>query len=75
MVSYPAYAHITLAFTALGFVFIGTVILAKYSAYPGPMNLPEAILLLLCVYLPPLLLIMIPFFYKKAMNNLRRLLP
>jgi hypothetical protein len=71
---YPQNAILTLLFTGLGFVFLWTTILIKYSAYPREMNLSEGILIALCVNFPPLLLALIPFFYFKAINKLKVLL-
>lgn len=58
----------------LGYLFIIFIVLAKYSMYPYPMNLPQSILFILCVIFPPLLLITIPFFYKKAIRALKPIL-
>lgn len=61
-------------FTVLGFTFLWTMILVKYSAYPNEMNLPEAILIALCIYFPPLLIAILPFFYFKSIKKLKVLL-
>lgn len=61
-------------FTGLGFTFLWTMILVKYSAYPNEMNLPEAILIALCIYFPPLLIALLPFFYFKSIKKLKVLL-
>lgn len=71
---YPLNAVMILSFTAIGFAFLWTMILVKYSAYPNAMNLPEGILIALCINFPPLLLALIPFFYLKAINKLKVLL-
>ncbi len=71
---YPLNAVMILSYMAIGFAFLWTMILVKYSAYPNEMNLPEGILIALCINFPPLLLLLIPFFYIKAINKLKVLL-
>lgn len=65
---------ILLIFLLLGYTFLITIILAKYSAYPNKINLPEAILIGVCAYFPPLLIGVIPFFYIKSIKHLNELL-
>jgi hypothetical protein len=71
---YPNEYHIVLLFFLIGLLFVWTIILAKYSAYPNEMSLPEGMLLAFSVYFPPMLLVMIPFFYKKSIYKLKMLL-
>jgi len=61
-------------FYFIGLAFLITVILAKYSAYPFEMNLPQGILIALCIYLPPLLLAVVPFFYFQSVKHLKQYL-
>ena len=61
-------------FQALGYCYLLTVILAKYSAYPKKINLPQGILLALSITMPPLLLAVIPFFYIQSKNRLKEIL-
>lgn len=51
-------------------VFLITFIFAKYTAYPHEMNLPEGILLAFGLTFPPLLLVMIPYFYYRSVRRL-----
>lgn len=55
-------------------VFLLTLILAKYSAYPEVMSLPQALLLGISLWFPPLLLLVIPMFYRRAVERLNLLL-
>jgi hypothetical protein len=71
---YPSYWHITLLFTVIGYLFLWNIILAKYAAYPGEMNLPEGILIAISISFPPLLLALIPLFYSKSVKKLNLLL-
>lgn len=71
---YPSEFEFILLFFIFGLLFLCTVILAKYSAYPAEMNIPEGIIIALSLYFPPLLLAIIPFFYIKSINKLKYLL-
>jgi hypothetical protein len=63
---------IIFTFYFLGIVFLMTIISAKYAAFPNEMNLPEGIILALCVSAPPLLLLFTPYFFIKASKTLKR---
>ena len=53
-----------------GFAFLSTVILAKYSKYPEEIDFETSILLAFCLFAPVLMLIAIPYFFRKSMNKL-----
>lgn len=74
LVFYPNEFKLILLFYIIGLLFLCTLILAKYSAYPGEMNIPEGIIIAFSLYFPPLLLAIIPFFYSKSINKLKYLL-
>lgn len=61
---------ILLLVLGLGLFLIGAMILAKYSAYPQEMSLPQALFFGLGVWFPPLLLMVMPLFYKRAVQRL-----
>ena len=71
---YPTEVEMILLFFLIGLLFLWTIILAKYSAYPSEMNLPEGVLIAFSLSFPPLLLAIIPFFYTKSINKLKILL-
>lgn len=54
----------------IGYLYLSTIILAKYAAFPKAMNLPETLLIMVAVFFPPFLLFLIPFFYNKASKKL-----
>ncbi len=58
----------------LGYVYLITIILAKYSSYPTEMNLPQVILIGFSFLFPPLLLGIIPFFYIRSTKHLNEIL-
>lgn len=74
LIFYPSEFQLILIFFFIGILFLWTVILAKYSAFPGEMNLPEGMMIAFSIYFPPLLLVIIPFFYSKSINKLKYLL-
>lgn len=65
---------IVIGFLGLGYLYLITIILAKYSAYPDKMNLPQALLFALCIIFPPALLAIIPFFYLQSVKKLNQIL-
>lgn len=71
---YPGQAHVLLWFALVGYLSLWMVILAKYSAYPNAMNLPEGIPMAFCFYFPLLLPLLILYFYSKSVKNLNVLL-
>ena len=74
LIFYPSKFDLIIICYFMGLLFLWTIILAKYSAYPREMNLPEGIMILLCIYFPPLLLLIIPLFYRKSIRKLKYLL-
>ncbi len=58
----------------IGLLFLIAVIYAKYSAFPKEINLPQVIFLGVCVWFPPLLFIVIPYFYIQSRKKLKFLL-
>jgi len=58
-------------FTILfGFIYLAVIILAKYSAFPKEMSVPQAIIISISIFFTPLLLVIIPYLYKRAKQNL-----
>jgi len=71
---YPDEYGMVLLFFLIGILFLWTMVLAKYSAFPSEINLPEGIIIALAVSLPPLILLIIPYFYMKSIKNLKLIL-
>jgi len=61
-------------FALLGHLYLTTVILAKYSAYPNEMDLAQAIIMTICLAFPPMLIVAIPLFTSKSVNKLKAFL-
>lgn len=58
----------------LGYIYLLAALLAKYSAFPGKIGLPQGILLVLSIIIPPMLLGTIPFFYLQSQKRLNAIL-
>jgi hypothetical protein len=58
----------------VGMLFLIAVILAKYAAFPNEISLPQAVFIGVCVWFPPLLFIVIPYFYVQSNKKLNFLL-
>ncbi|MEM8524443.1 MAG: ABC transporter permease [Bacteroidota bacterium] len=54
-----------------GYVLLIAIILAKYSAFPSEMSLPQVLLYLISLIFPPLFLFTIPMFYKQSKQKLK----
>jgi hypothetical protein len=63
-----------LLFFAFGHIFLMAAILAKYASYPNQMHPPYQLMLILSAIFPPLLLMIIPFFYWKSLQKLNEYL-
>lgn len=61
-------------FFLLGWAFLICMIVSKYAVFPDEMNLTQGILLALCLWFPPLLIVLIPYLFRKSENRLSSLL-
>ncbi|EDP97887.1 hypothetical protein KAOT1_11757 [Kordia algicida OT-1] len=66
--------QITLLFIILGYALIVLTILGKYSNYPSQVPIMQMLAALVCLIFPPLLIIILPLFYKRAIKNLNSFL-
>lgn len=68
---FPANLPILLLVLITGYLFLGTILLAKYAAYPESIGLKQGILIVLGLY-PPILLVLVAFYFygvaKKQLN-------
>lgn len=69
-----AYAWGLLGITVSGVFFLTLITLGKYTAFPEPMGVPHLIWLVLSISFPPLLLVLMVVFYRRACTNLEMLL-
>lgn len=58
----------------LGILFLNTNLLGKYSNYPTEINLVQGMAIAISFLFPPILLILIPTFYKQSKKTLHTIL-
>lgn len=73
-IAFPHNLIVVLVFQVLSSIYMMTLIFAKYSTYPEQMGLPQAILIGVSVWFPPLLFGIIPAFYSQAKRKLEQFL-
>ena len=71
---FPANLLLLLGVQMVGYMLLLTIILAKYSAFPHEINLPQAVLFGLSFLFPPLFLVIIPIFYSQSRKRLLQFL-
>lgn len=78
IISLSFYFHtkidIILGFQCLGYLFIFTTMLAKYSVFPEKLNIRFGIVFALTLWLPPLLILIIPYLYIRSTKKLKEIL-
>jgi len=65
---------IILGVQCIGYLFIFTTMLAKYSVFPEKINIRFGIVLALTVWLPLLLVLIIPYLYIQSTKKLKEIL-
>lgn len=71
----PANWHLVLVFQLMGYAYLSTFVLAKYSAFPQNMGIPQSILLAMSFTMPPLLVVAAWYFYRQSTRKLQPFLP
>jgi hypothetical protein len=71
---YVENAGVLLICFLLGYAFLVLMISAKYAAYPDEINIPQAVLILICFCFPPLLIAVIPFLFSQSIKQLNCIL-
>lgn len=71
---YSSEIYLILMAVMVGYIFLWMIILSKYSTYPNDINLPEGIMIALCIYMPLLLIIILPYLYFKSIRKLNAIL-
>lgn len=70
LIFYPADLKSIFLFFIIGLLFLWTMVLGKYADYPREMSLPAGMILTSSLFFPPILLVIMPFFYKKSIKSL-----
>ncbi len=70
IVLFPENIWITIAAQLLGYIYLSSMVLAKYSGFPKGLNIAHGIFYGISILFPPLLIIIIPIFYIQAKRRL-----
>ncbi len=71
---FPAKIHLILGFHILGLLLVITGVSSKYSSFPHEISVRKSLVILMTIWLPPLLLFTIPWFYFESKKNLKGIL-
>ncbi|HTN45311.1 MAG TPA: hypothetical protein VL098_03120 [Flavipsychrobacter sp.] len=71
---YPERIPGLLLVITIGSSFLLSVIAAKYASYPNEMNVPHFLLVAICISFPPLMVVLIPYFFMKSLKRLKSIL-
>jgi hypothetical protein len=74
VIFFPQQVRTLLLFFIIGWGFLVCMIVSKYAAYPSELNISQFILMAVCMWFPPLLVLLIPYFFLKAERRLSRIL-
>lgn len=71
---FPENYWMIIAGVCSGILYVITFMLAKYANYPHELSITDGFITAGCIFVPPLMLIIIPVFYYRSAKNLRSLL-
>ncbi len=71
---FPERTFVSFGVFTAGQIFLLSMVLAKYSAYPNEMSVPQGLLYALSLWFPPMLAVVCVLFYRKAKRNLKPIL-
>jgi hypothetical protein len=70
----PQFWYIVLIIVVCGLANLLNIIIIKYGVYPKEYGLFDSLAIVLCIIMPPLLLLTIPYYYKKLSTSIKPLL-
>lgn len=73
-IGFPEEIFILAGMLLMNALLLSTIILAKYSAFPKEMSLPQWVLFALSIWFPPILIIAIIYFYSQSIKKLKEIL-
>ena len=73
-ISFFGSAALIAVFLLAGYGFLACITLARYSSYPSELSVPNGLLIGVCLLFPPMLLVLIPYFFIKSVRRLEPLL-
>lgn len=68
---FSTHALYLMVILVLGVLYLTVAILGKYAFYPSVMNLPQGLVMALSFWFPPLLIFLIPYFYRRCLHRLQ----
>lgn len=73
IIAFPSNFWIVLVFALLGQMYLIANIVLKYAFYPSNVEIYQAVLFPLLIFFPPLLFLVIPYYYQKSLENLNHI--
>lgn len=74
LIFFMAYGGYLALVYILGMLYLATAVLGKYAFFPAPMNIPQGLLMAFSFSFPPILLFLLPYFYKRSVRQLKPVL-
>lgn len=74
LITRPSDIGLSLALQGIGTIYLTAVILAKYASFPRQISIPWMILLVMCLVFPPLLPVLLPWLWFRAVAKGREVL-
>ncbi len=71
---FPEFGVYLLIIFPLGLVYLVTALLGKYAFFPTTMNLPQGLFMAFSFMFPPMLLFLLPYFYRRCLQQLNPIL-
>jgi hypothetical protein len=68
------HASVIALFMLLGYAFLAFAIIQKYTVFPEMVNVGHALLMVICLMFFPILVIVLPMLYARALKNLAHIL-
>jgi len=70
LIAFSGNGYIVLMLETVGLCYVLMGLVAKYAYYPGELTILPGIVVAICIFAPPLMLVTIPYFYFKSKRNL-----
>ncbi len=70
---YPLKTHFTMLVVILGYLYIIMAILSKYAIFPNTFSIQQIFMFFFVFYIPPIIVLSIPFLWPRAIKNLHNL--
>jgi len=67
----PENALVVFTAELVGILFVITALLGKYAYFPSEINIIPGFTIAISIFFPPFLLVSLPYFYFKAVKNLK----